>query len=414
MSKGKILFQLSGSIACFKACQLLSRLVQNDFEVEVVATSAALEFVGEATLEGLTGKKVHTDTFARGEYMNHIRLVRWADLILLCPATANSLNKLASGTADDLLGTLFLAHDFTKPYLIAPAMNTQMLRHPATQSSIETLTEWGVEFLAPSAGSLACGEIGEGRLAEPDVLFEQIARRFVTQAPTQLDLLITSGGTREEIDGVRSITNTSTGRTGAALAAYFTERGHRVTFVGAKDSVKPLPNAHHEVEFSSFSDLDGALKSQLRQNKFDAVIHAAAVSDYTVASIEADGETLKLGMNKKIDSKSELTIQLKRTPKIVSHLRDYANDPQLRVVAFKLTNSSRVEDRVHAVQKLAEQATPDFIVHNDLSEIDPASDAHVTNIFSAGATQPVARAESKRELAMALEKLLLDTTGGQK
>src|SRR5690606_33467299 len=133
MSRSKILFIMTGSIACYKACQLLSKLSQNNYEVQVVATASALEFVGNATLEGLSGKAVVSDIFAHGRNMDHIHLARWADLIIVAPATANFINKMAQGAADDLASTLFLAHDFTKPFLVAPAMNTSMYQHPATQ-----------------------------------------------------------------------------------------------------------------------------------------------------------------------------------------------------------------------------------------------------------------------------------------
>ena len=405
MSRGKILFQISGSIACYKACQLLSRLVQSGFEVEVVASKSALAFVGEATLEGLTGKPVHTDTFARGQTMNHIHLIRWADLVLLCPASANTINKFASGVADDLLSTLFLAHDFRKPYLVAPAMNAQMLRHPATQASIEKLTEWGIEFLGTGSGALACGEVGEGRLLEPDVLYSLVEKRFAPVPGKKLELLITAGGTREPIDGVRSIANSSTGRTGAALADYFSSQGHRVTFLHARDSSPPNVVPSRDIPFSSFADLEKALKKELGQNRYDAVIHAAAVADFTVDSVNTDGRAVKPEADGKIDSQGEISIKLKRTPKLVDHLRDQSLNPKLRVVAFKLTMGADSASRERAVETLAERARPDFIVHNDLSEI--TSYAHGATIYSGN--KKIATTGSKAELARRLENYLLET-----
>jgi phosphopantothenoylcysteine decarboxylase / phosphopantothenate---cysteine ligase len=222
----EVLFQLSGSIAAYKACHVVSRLVQAGCRVQTVATRAALEFVGPATLEGLTGRPVATDTFAPGSHMDHIHLVRRADLIVLCPATANTINRLASGIADDLVGTMFLAYDFRVPYVIVPAMNAAMYEHPATAASLARLRGWGIEFVDPSAGSLACGEIGPGRLAEPDDILAELLRRLelgdttgdATATGANGKVLITSGGTKVPIDGVRSITNTSTGATGAAIA----------------------------------------------------------------------------------------------------------------------------------------------------------------------------------------------------
>lgn len=165
----RVLFQLSGSIACYKACELISRLVQRGFEVQTVASAAALRFVGAATLEGLTGRPPLTDAFQAGRMMDHIRLARWADAALLCPASADALGRLAAGLAGDAIGALFLAWEIAdKPYLIAPAMNTTMWNHPATRASCERLAGFGVRILPVAAGRLACGESGDGRLCALD------------------------------------------------------------------------------------------------------------------------------------------------------------------------------------------------------------------------------------------------------
>jgi phosphopantothenoylcysteine decarboxylase/phosphopantothenate--cysteine ligase len=163
----RVLFQLTGSIACFKACELISRLVKRGFAVQTVASAGALRFVGSATLEGLTGRTPFSDLYAAGRTMDHIHHARWADLALLCPATANSMNRLAAGLADDPIGALFLAWEIaSKPYLIAPAMNAAMWDHPATRASRERLAGHGARVLPVGAGHLACGETGEGRLLE--------------------------------------------------------------------------------------------------------------------------------------------------------------------------------------------------------------------------------------------------------
>ncbi len=163
----RILFQLTGSIACFKACELISRLVKKGCAVQTVASTGALRFVGAATLEGLTGRTPFSDLYAAGRTMDHIHLARWADAALLCPATANALNRLAAGIADDAIGALFLAWEIgEKPYLIAPAMNAAMWDHPATRASRERLAGFGARLLPVGDGRLACGEAGEGRLLE--------------------------------------------------------------------------------------------------------------------------------------------------------------------------------------------------------------------------------------------------------
>ncbi len=171
----RLLFLLSGSISCYKACHAISRLVQAKIEVQTVATAGALRFIGAATLEGLTGRPPFTDLWENGRAMDHIDLARWADLALVCPASANTLNRLAAGLADDPVGALFLAWELQKkPWWVAPAMNSTMLAHPATQRSLQKLTTLGVRVLPPDSGALACGEIGAGRLMEPETVVTHV------------------------------------------------------------------------------------------------------------------------------------------------------------------------------------------------------------------------------------------------
>jgi phosphopantothenoylcysteine decarboxylase/phosphopantothenate--cysteine ligase len=173
-----VLFQLSGSVAAFKACALISKLVQSGFEVQTAATASTFEFVGRATLEGLTGRPVFTDIFQNGRAMDHIHLAKWAELTILCPATANQINKLAAGIGDDAVSTLFLTHDFKKPYWVVPAMNEEMWLHPATQASLKVLGSWGVRVLEPAEGRQACGDVGPGRMLEPEVLLSLVEDHF--------------------------------------------------------------------------------------------------------------------------------------------------------------------------------------------------------------------------------------------
>ncbi len=173
--KGRILFQLTGSIACFKACAVISKLVQAGYDVQTVATPSALEFVGRATLEGLTGRPTFTEVFELGRTMDHIHHSKWADLAIVCPSTASTLNKLAAGIADDVIGALFLSYDLVqKPFLVVPAMNQQMFQHPATQRSISMLEEWNVKVLKTAVGHQACGDHGPGRLLEPEQIYDEI------------------------------------------------------------------------------------------------------------------------------------------------------------------------------------------------------------------------------------------------
>lgn len=170
----KVLIQISASISCYKVCDTISRLKKEGHEVKVVLSPSAENFIGKATLEGLSGNPVSTKIFMDGEMMSHINLARWPDLICLVPASANQINRLSQGLADDLIGAIALANNFLKPFWIFPAMNSQMLDHPATQNSLKTLTIWGARVFPTDTGELACGETGAGRLLNPEKIFEEI------------------------------------------------------------------------------------------------------------------------------------------------------------------------------------------------------------------------------------------------
>lgn len=362
----KILIMMSGSIAGFKVCALISKLIQGQADVRTVATSSALKFIGPATLEGLTGHQVYSETFDPGAAMAHIDLIRWADLILLAPATANTLNKMASGIGDDLLTTLFLAHDFKKPFLVAPAMNSAMYQHPITQDSIEKLSNLGLKILESATGMLACGETGPGRLLEPEVLLNEINRELEPTKKSQRDfkILVTFGGTTEPIDAVRVISNTSTGASGAALVDELTRLGHTVVAVMAQSASRP--NSSVETHYFGTSEsLDQILKNRLALGDINAVVHMAAVSDYQV-----DVESLGLNLTRdgKLDSSQPLSLKLVPTKKIASHIRSYSPTP-LHLTTFKLTATDSFELQHSKILKLVESSKSDLVVHNDLLEM---------------------------------------------
>lgn len=402
MSGSNILFVFTGSIACYKACDAVSRLVRRGHRVRAVATEAALRFVGKATLEGLTGQTVLSDMFADGAALEHINLTRWADLAIVCPATANTLNRLAAGLADDLPGALFLAHDRNKPWLIAPAMNPAMWSHPATRAAVERLQGWGVRCLAPGAGRTACGEEGEGRLAEPEAIVAAIETALRRPASTpRLRVLVTSGGTAEPVDGVRVLTNTSTGRTGAGIAEHFARCGHEVVLVRARNSA-PAAGCREET-FFTYAELDSTLDRLLGAERFDAVIHAAAVSDYGVDAVLIDGGVVPAGVNKLPSSASPL-LRLRPYPKIVDGLRARARGP-LRLVAFKLTRDADGPAREAAVRELFAHSGADFVVHNDLADRGGEPDDFPATIHRANGT--VAElCPTRARLAEGLERLL--------
>ncbi len=372
----RVLVLMSGSIAAFKVVQLVSRLVQAPVgaEVEVVMTSAARAFIGEASLEGLTGRRVRSDTFAAGDHMDHIRLVRWADVVLAAPCTANTLNKLALGIGDDLVGTLFLAHDFSKPWLIAPAMNTRMYEHPTTRGSLDRLRGMGCTIVEGGSGTLACGEIGAGRLAEPEVLLEAVlraAQRPSARSPDEpspisqrgaLKILVTAGGTRMPLDAVRSIVNGSTGRTGAAIATDLAALGHAVTLLTAEGGVSAEDITRLE-RYDDFDSFERSLRRLLTEESYDVLVQSAAISDWRPI---AAAEHSSLG---KIDSDTDtLTLRFERTPKLVGLVRSWSRNPALRIVAFKLTVGAADAERRRKVAQLLAHEGVVAVVANDLQD----------------------------------------------
>ncbi len=396
-----VLFILTGSIACYKACDAISKLVQRGHSVRPVATEAALRFVGSATLEGLTRQKVVSDLFAPGEALDHITLARWADVTILCPATAHTLNRMAAGLADDVAGALLLAHDWQKPLLVAPAMNPSMWSHPATKAAVETLRGWGVHFVNPGEGRTACGEVGEGRLAEPDEIIAAIDAALSRPA-RRLRVLVTSGGTSEPIDGVRVLTNTSTGETGALIATHFARLGHDVVLARAGNAVRPTVSCTEET-FTTFAELEGILERRLRSENIDVVIHVAAVSDFAVAEIETDGAVWTPGQGK-MPSLAAPVIRLRRNPKLLDSFRARSRNRSLRVVAFKLTRDASPDAARDAVSAVFTGGMADFVVHNDLSQ-RAESGVFPADIWRADGTI-AAHCVDRRAIAVELERLL--------
>ncbi|MBP7141941.1 MAG: bifunctional phosphopantothenoylcysteine decarboxylase/phosphopantothenate--cysteine ligase CoaBC [Opitutaceae bacterium] len=359
-----LLVVFTGSIAAYKGCEVVSRLVQHGHRVRCVATPSALRFIGNCTLEGLTGSPVLSDAFAAGSALEHVHLTRWADAVLVCPATANTLNRLAAGLADDLPGALFLAHDRTRPWLMAPAMNPSMWSHPATDASVRRLREWGVGFIAPAQGRAACGETGEGRLAEPEAIVAATEAALAKPA-RRLRVLVTAGGTAEPIDGVRVLSNTSTGATGAIIATHLSRVGHDVLLLRAKTAISTDGICQEEI-FVTFSHLEAALRRLLASQAFDAVIHAAAVSDYSVETVSMASDSPPLSPGK-LPSGGAPVIQLRPNPRLVDNLRNWSHTPFI-LVAFKLTHGAGTAQSDEAVGRLFAQCQADFVVHNDLTE----------------------------------------------
>jgi phosphopantothenoylcysteine decarboxylase/phosphopantothenate--cysteine ligase len=388
-----ILFMMSGSIACAKATGLISTWRKAGHALRVAATPSVANFVGRATLEGLSGNPLFEDTFQAGHAMDHITLAQWADVVVVCPASANLLAKFAQGIADDAVTTLWQATWARRaPQFIVPAMNTHMWAYPATQNNVERLRQWGVHVLPTDSGELACGEQGAGRMLEPEwiqrhiesVLGEDSGRRAQTppaggareERITSGDsgqgcsprVLVTGGGTREPIDAVRYIGNHSTGRTSARLADALRRRGFDVTWLGGAEAVEPNGADIRRERFTTFQDLADALERLLGEEPFDAVIHAAAVSDFSVVNRGKPGEPAGQASGK-LASGRALELRLEPNPKLLDRLRGWSRNPEVRIIGFKLTVGATEAERRAAVARQFEAGQSDWVVHNDAGEI---------------------------------------------
>lgn len=367
--KLNILLLMSGSIACAKISSLVSAWAKQGHEVEIACTRSVAQFIGHATLEGFSGNPVMGDAFESGRVMDHIHLARRADLIIAAPATSNLINKLAAGIADDAVSSLWqAAFGQGKPMFIVPAMNTNMWNYPATSESVAKLKSWDINVLPTADGDLACGELGEGRMLEPQEILRYINDGLnATRTNHAKRILITAGGTREPIDSVRFIGNTSTGRTAAVLSDALRSRGHQVHWLGAESALRPGSDVSSST-FSSFDDLSAALKKLLSERDFDAVIHAAAVSDFSVERIEnRDGSTQTF--DGKLSSGDGISLHLKPNPKLLDQLRGWSRNPDVWIIGFKLTHGAREEQREGAITRLFSSSGADAVVHNDLLEM---------------------------------------------
>ena len=307
--KGKrILLGLTGGIAAYKAAELTRLLTQADAEVRVVMTEAACRFITPVTMQALSGNPVHTDLWDASvpNNMAHIELSRDCDAVVVAPASADFLAKLAQGLSDDLLSTLCLAREC--PLLVAPAMNLQMWANPATQRNLKLLRADGVTLLGPASGDQACGEVGMGRMLEAEEIFEDIEAFFQPKLLSGKRVLITAGPTFEPIDTVRGITNISSGKMGYAVARAARDAGATVTLVSGPTALAP-PRGLERVDVSSAQQMYDAV--QARVAKIDVFIGVAAVADYRPK--EAKRHKLKKGTG-------EMTLQLQPNPDILGTL----------------------------------------------------------------------------------------------
>ena len=338
----RILLGLTGGIAAFKSAQLVRLLVKAGFDVRVAMTEAACRFITPVTLQALSGQAVWTDLWdARiPDNMGHIELSRDRDLIVIAPASADFMAKIVHGQADDLLTTLCLARDC--PLMIAPAMNRQMWDNAATQRNVLQLRKDGVLFAGPEAGDQACGETGMGRMLEAEQIFEEIEACFQPKVLAGKRVLVTAGPTREPIDPVRAITNSSSGKMGYAVARAAREAGAQVTLVSGPTALA-APAGVKRVDVQSAQQMFDAVRKAVAGA--DIFVSVAAVADYRVASQSA--QKIKKGERK------GMTLELVENPDILGHVAKLAKPP------FCVGFAAETEKlAAHAMQKRAKKGIP--------------------------------------------------------
>ena len=400
MLKGKtVLLGVTGSIAAYKIAYLASALKKLHAQVHVLMTQNATNFINPITFEALTGHKCITDTFDRNfEFkVEHVALAQLADIVMIAPATANVMAKLAHGLADDMLTTTFMACTTVlasrAPKIIAPAMNTAMYENPVTQDNIELLKHYGMEVITPASGHLACGDSGAGKMPEPETLFQYICKTIAHEKDMAgMKVLVTAGPTQEAIDPVRYITNHSSGKMGYSIAKACMLRGADVTLVTGRTALD-APLFVNTVPVISAKDMYEEVTS--RSHDMDIIIKAAAVADYRPCNVADEKIKKKEG--------DVMSIPLERTDDILKYLGEH-KEPHQFLCGFSMETQNMLENSKKKLMK----KNLDMIVANNLKEQGAGFETD-TNIVTMITQNEVFELElmSKEEVAFhLLDKIL--------
>nr|WP_303183554.1 bifunctional phosphopantothenoylcysteine decarboxylase/phosphopantothenate--cysteine ligase CoaBC [Lachnoclostridium phocaeense] len=393
MLKGKtVILGVTGGIAAYKSAWLTSLLVKAGADVQVIMTEHAREFIAPLTFEALTNQRCHTDTFDRNhEYSTeHVSLASRADAVIIAPATANVIAKLACGIADDMLTTTVLACDC--PKIVVPAMNTRMYENPVTQDNLEKLRKYGVTVVEPAAGRLACGDVGKGKMPEPDVLFQYVLMACAFEKDMAgKKVLVTAGPTQERIDPVRYITNHSTGRMGYSIAKTCALRGAEVTLVTGQTALEP-PLFVDVVSVVSARDMYEAVVE--RSGEMDVIIKAAAVADYRPA-VTSDEKIKK--------SDGDMAIDMERTDDILGYLGSCKKPGQF-LCGFSMETQNMLENSRAKLRK----KNLDMIVANNLKVKGAGfgTDTNVVTIITADMEKELELMSKDEVAARLLDEIL--------
>ncbi|PAE21338.1 bifunctional phosphopantothenoylcysteine decarboxylase/phosphopantothenate--cysteine ligase CoaBC [Bacillus sp. 7504-2] len=385
LNEKKVLLCVTGGIAVYKAAALTSKLTQAGAEVKVILSESAAKFVTPLTFQALSRNDVYIDTFDEkdSKVIAHIDLADWADLVLIAPATANIIGKIANGIADNMISTTLLAA--TSPVWVAPAMNVHMYEHPAVQQNIETLHRFGYQFIEPNEGYLACGYVGKGRLEEPEKIVELISAFFQTQ-PSILSgkkIVVTAGPTREKIDPVRYITNHSSGKMGYAIAEEAARFGAEVVLISGPVSLQ-VPKGVRFISVESAEDMFNAVMGEYSST--DIVIKTAAVADYRP----------KIAYDDKVKKKDGAEVlELERTKDILQQL---GNEKKDQILIGFAAETNRVEEYARAKLK---KKNADMIVANNVKEPGAgfATDTNIVTIYKKDGSSLELPILSKQEVA---------------
>ena len=353
LNNKKVLLIICGGIAAYKSLELIRILRKNNNKIKTVLTKSGKEFVTPLSITSLSNEKVYTDIFdyKSESEIDHISLSRWADVILIAPATANTISKISNGLADDLASTLVLASN--KKIFIAPAMNVRMWEHKTNKENIKRLSEFGYRFIGPEIGDMACGEYGEGKMSEPEKIFDSLDKYFKNiEDNKRKKVLVTAGPTRENIDPVRFISNYSSGKQGYEIARAFSENGFETTLITGPTNLK-MPENVRCIEVISG---DQMLNETIKNLPVDIAVFTAAVSDFKIKRYSGSKikktENLELSLEKNIDILSYVSKHNSLRPKIVIGFSAETND--LEINSLKKLNSKNC----------------DWMIANDVSKKD--------------------------------------------
>jgi len=362
----KILIVICGGISAYKSLEFIRALRKNQAEIKTIITKSAKEFVTPLSITSLSQGKVYEDLFnpENEAEMDHISLSRWADLIVVVPATANTLSKLSNGTCDDLASTVILASN--KKIFLVPAMNVRMWEHPSNQKNLNNLKEYGYKIIGPEIGDMACGEYGSGKMTEPSEIFNYVENYFKQlKKNNSLKALITAGPTREYIDPVRYITNKSSGKQGYELAKSFRDKGFDTTLISGKTNLKPVDG----IKYIEIETADEMLKETLNNLPVDVAVFSAAVADFKAKNYSKE----------KIKKSDQQNINLTKNVDIISYISKHNSLRPKLTVGFAAETENMDEN---AKKKLSEKNC-DWIIANDVSneEIGFNSDFNQVKIF---------------------------------